>query len=163
MIDVSHKISFGRLARLLVDRSGLATTESAFFIPIFIFATLAVFDLGRAGASRMEIDQALRAGAQVSMINITDEVEVERATLAALGESISGAVLPDGLCEPTETCIDATYQCECTSGVATTCASICGATGEPPSAYLTITASRRQEGLIFPAREIASSIFVQTR
>ena len=153
----------GLLARIAVDRVGLATTESAFFIPIFIFATLAVFDLGRAGAARMEIDQALRAGAQVSMINITDEIEVEKATLAALGESISGAYLPDGLCEPTETCIDATYQCECTAGGATTCASLCVATNEPPSAYLTIVAARRQQGLIFPDHDVTSSIFVQTR
>ena len=130
---------------------------------MFIFATLSVFDLGLAGAARMDIDQALRAGAQVSMINITDETEVMNATLAALGEMSSGSVLGDGLCAPGATCVDATYQCECDAGVATTCASICAGTGEPPSAYLTISAARRHEGLLLPDIDVSSDIFVQTR
>lgn len=149
--------------RLFANRCGLATVESALFIPMFIFATLAVFDLGRAGAVRMDIDQALRAGAQVSMINITDESEVMNATLAALGEMSSGTILGDGLCAPDTTCVDATFQCECVLGVATACASICAGTGEPPSAYLTISAGQRHEGLLFPDFDVSSDILVQTR
>ena len=151
------------LGRLIKSRCGLATVESALFIPMFIFATLAVFDLGRAGAARIDIDQALRAGAQVSMINITDETEVMNATLAALGEMSSGSLLGDGLCAPHTTCVIANYQCECDVGVATACASICAGTGEPPSAYLTISAARRHEGLLFPDFDVNSDIFVQTR
>ncbi len=151
------------LLKFGIEKKGLATTEAAFFIPIFLFSTLAVVDLGFAGADRMDIDQALRAGAQVSMINITDETEVMNATLAALGETESGTVLPDGMCNPGQTCVTATFQCECDAGVATACASICPATGEPPSAYLTIDAARRQEGIIFPEYDVSSSIQVQTR
>ncbi len=151
------------LRSFAADCSGLATVESSLFIPIFIFAILAVFDLGRAGAARMEIDQALRAGAQVSMINITDETEIMNATLAALDEMSSGSQLEDGLCAPGATCVNAIFQCECDPGVATTCASICAGTGEPPSAYLTISAARRQEGLLFPDYDVKSDIFVQTR
>ena len=116
----------------IASTAGLATVESAFFIPIFLFAALAVFDLGRAGADRMTIDQGLRAGAQVSMINVTEESEVLDATLAALGENAPGQYLNDGMCAPDSTCVSATYQCECEEGVATECASICSATGEPP-------------------------------
>ncbi len=148
---------------MLRARSGLATTESAFFILPVAFATLAIVDLGRAGADRMQIDQALRAGAQVSMINITDETEVLNATLAALGESESGALAEDGMCTTRKTCITATYQCECVAGTPTTCASLCVGSGEPPAAYLTIVASRRQEGIFFPDYDVASSILVQTR
>ncbi len=162
MTRTAHLLA-GFIRRLIAARSGLATVESAVFIPIFIFATLTVLDLGRAGGSRMEIDQALRAGAQVSMINITDEDEVMDATLAALGEAAPGAFNDDGLCAPNATCVAAAFQCECDAGVATACASICAATGEPPSAYLTISASRRQEGMLLPDFEVASSIQVQTR
>jgi len=152
-----------RLGKFIADRRGLAAVEAALFIPIFLFATLAVFDLGRAGASKMELDQALRAGAQVSMINITDESEVLAATLAALDEAASGSYLEDGLCAPDATCLDVSFQCECTPGVEATCASICGGSGDPPPAYLTIQAARRQEGILFPDHSVDSSILVQTR
>jgi Flp pilus assembly protein TadG len=151
------------IRKVLADRRGLAATEAAFLMPIFLFAALAVFDLGRGGASRMDLDQALRAGAQVSMINITEEAEVVNAVLAALNEAASGSYLGDGLCAPDATCVSAVFQCECVAGVATTCASICGATGEPPAAYLRITAARRQEGVLFPDHGVETSIMVQTR
>ena len=155
--------AYHALCALAREKSGLAVTESAFFIPIFLLTTLAVFDLGRAGSNRMEIDQALRAGAQISMINITDETEVLNATLSALGISSSGSVEGDGMCQVDKTCVSVTFQCECTAGVSTTCASICGGTGEPPSSYLTIRADRRQEGMLFPDHNVGSTIVVQTR
>ena len=163
MFRIRKSLKLKRIRAGIADCSGLAAMESAFFIPMFLFATLAVFDLGRAGASRMEIDQALRAGAQVSMINITDEMEILNATLAAMGIASSGEKAPDGMCVPNTTCIDVNFDCKCTTGTSTTCASICVGTGEPPSAFLTIDAARRQEGVVFPDFQIESSIVVQTR
>lgn len=154
---------YGSVRSFIADRYGLAALESAFFVPIFVFATLAVFDVGRGGASRMEIDQALRAGAQVSMLNVTEESEVLAATLAALGETSGGAIQPDGLCKTDTTCVDVSFECECSPGVSASCDSICPGGNAPPSAYLTITAERRQEGILFPDYAVGSRIHVQTR
>lgn len=145
------------------DRSGLAVVESAFFIPLLLFAALAVFDFGRAGVSQMEMQQALRAGAQVSMININDEDEVVAATLAALGEITAGSSAQDGLCQVDKTCIDVLFQCECESTGVTGCSTICAATNEPPSTFLSILTSRRHDGILVPDFEINNSIVIQTR
>jgi len=142
----------------------MAVTEAAFFAPIFVLSGLAVFDLGVAGSKRMQLDQALRAGAQVSMINVTDELEIMNATLAALGESELGEVdQGDGLCEPYKTCVNVDYSCECSSGVASPCNQLCVSSGEAPSAYLTIVASRRHEGMLLPDMNLETQIVVQTR
>lgn len=152
----------GLLRRWRGDRNGLAATEAAFIAPIFVFASLAVFDLGLAGTKRMELDQALRAGAQLSMINVNDETEILNATLAALGETSKGEVAADGICEPDKSCVDVSYACECSDGSAHACNQLC-TTGEIPSAFLTITASRRHDGVIFPDMNLGTQITVQTR
>ncbi len=143
--------------------SGLATVEAAIFIVPLTFAVLSIVDLGRAGADRMEIDQALRAGAQASMINIIDEAEVLALTLSALGETENGVKSEEGRCPANATCVDVSFRCECDAGVETTCASICSSTNEPPSMYLTIEAARLQQGLFYSDYEVASNIMVQTR
>lgn len=149
----------GRWARCC---SGLAATEAAFFAPIFILAGLSVFDLGLAGTKRMQLDQALRAGAQLSMINVTDENEILNATLAALDEQSSGSVLEDGICEPDASCVTVDYGCEC-GGTANACNTLCPSSGDVPSAFLTIVASRRHEGMLLPDMNVQTQITVQTR
>lgn len=153
----------GFLKRWLGDRSGLAATEAAFFAPIFILAGLTVFDLGLAGTKRMELDQALRAGAQLSMINVTDEAEVLNATLAALGESTNGTVLSDGKCEPDASCVTVDYGCECGGGTASACNTLCPSSGDIPSAFMNIVASRRHEGMLLPDMNVQTQITVQVR
>ena len=147
----------------LSDRRGVAATEAAFIAPIFIFGGLAMFDLGLAGTKRLELDQALRAGAQVSMVNITSEDDILAATLAALGETEQGAVLGDGICAPSSSCVAVNFACACSDGTANACTSLCSGTGEIPSAFLTIAASRRHDGLIFADMNLKTQITVQTR
>ena len=150
-------------ARWLADKSGIAATEAAFIAPIFILSGLAMLDLGLAGTQRLELDQALRAGAQVSMVNVTDESEIMAATLAALGESQKGEVLEDGICAPGESCINVSYACKCSNGTANACTALCPGSGDIPSAFLTIVASRRHEGLLLPDMDLETQITVQTR
>lgn len=145
------------------DRAGLAVTESAFFIPLLLFAAIATFDIGRAGVSQLEMQQALRAGAQVSMINITEEEEILLAALTALGEDAAGSASEDGICRADTTCIDVAFTCECTDGSASSCSTICTADDEPPSAFLSIMMARRHEGILVPDFELNNSIVVQTR
>jgi hypothetical protein len=148
--------------RWLSDRLGVAAVEAAFIAPIFVLVGLAVFDLGLAGTKRLQLDQALRAGAQVSMVNISEESEILAATLAALGEDATGSRLDDGICEPGLSCVDVTYACKC--GVAAaSCSQLCSASGEIPSAFLTIVASRRHDGLLLPDVGVSTKIMVQTR
>ena len=155
--------AFAALKLWLRDRRGLAATEAAFIAPIFVFCGLAVFDLGLAGTKRLQLDQALRAGAQVSMVNISDENRILAATLATLGEESGGAVLEDGLCAPNASCVNVSYACECGGGAASPCDQLCTPSGEIPSAFLTIVASRRHEGVLLPDMPVATRITVQTR
>jgi Flp pilus assembly protein TadG len=150
------------LLQLVRDCRGLASVEAAFFAPIFVLGALAVFDLGLAGTKRMELDQALRAGAQLSMINVNDETQIKNAALAALGEQSAGSVMEDGICQPDASCVTVNYACECADGTTHACDSLCTA-GDIPSAYLTIAASRRHEGLLFPDMNLNTQIMVQTR
>lgn len=152
-----------RVGRWLADKAGVAATEAAFIAPIFILSGLAMFDLGLAGAKRLELDQALRAGAQASMMNISDENEILAATLTALGESSQGTVQEDGICAPNASCVDVSYACECSDGTANACNALCPSSGDIPSAYLTIVASRRHEGLLIPDMGLRTQITVQTR
>lgn len=157
-------LTFARRIRCWIeDRAGVAATEAAFIAPLFVLSGLAVFDLGLAGAKRLELDQGLRAGAQVSMVNITNESDILAATLAALGEDALGEVLEDGICAPNASCVDVSYACECTDGTTNACDALCPSSGDIPSAYLTIVASRRHEGLLFPDMGLRTQIMVQTR
>jgi len=149
--------------RWFADNKGVAAVEAAVIAPIFVLCGLMVFDLGLAGTKRLELDQALRAGAQVSMINITDEDEIRAATIAALGEPANGAYGEDGLCEPNATCINVNFACECSGGTASQCNQLCVPSGEIPSAYLTIVAARRHEGLLLRDIALSTRITVQTR
>ena len=144
------------------DKCGVAAMEAALIAPIFVLCGLAVFDLGLAGTKRLQLDQALRAGAQVSMINVTDETEILNATLTALGETTAGTRLADGICEPNASCIDVSYSCEC-GGAAAVCTSLCPSSGDIPSAFLTIVAQRRHQGLLLPDMGLETKITVQTR
>ncbi|MCK5748103.1 MAG: pilus assembly protein, partial [Oricola sp.] len=99
--------------RWLSNDSGVAAAEAALIAPIFVLSALAVFDLGLAGAKRLDVDQALRAGAQASMMNITNESDILAATLAALGENAQGEVQDDGICAPNSSCVDVDYACKC--------------------------------------------------
>lgn len=158
--------SFNRIMRFakccVACQKGIATVEAALIAPIFVLGALAVVDLGLAGTKRMQLDQALRAGAQLSMVNVTEESEIMDATLAALGESAAGTVADDGLCAPDASCITVSYACECAGG-ANACDALCPGSGDIPSAYLTITASRRHEGFLFPDMDLDTQITVQTR
>ena len=149
--------------RWLASSGGVAATEAAFIAPIFILGGLAVFDLGLAGSKRLELDQALRAGAQASMMNISNENEILAAALAALGESAQGEIMADGICAPDASCVDVSYACECSDGSANACNALCPSSGEIPSAYMTIIASRRHEGLLIPDMGLKTQITVQTR
>ena len=149
--------------RWRADRNGVAAVEAAFIAPIFVLCGLAVFDLGLAGTKRLELDQALRAGAQVSMVNVTEEDDILAATISALGETAPGIYSQDGLCEPNASCIDVSYACECSDGTASQCDQLCIPSGEIPSAFLTIVAARRHEGLLFPDIDLNTRITVQTR
>ncbi|WP_375203482.1 TadE/TadG family type IV pilus assembly protein [Hyphococcus sp.] len=144
------------------DIRGLAAMETAFLAPILVLGGLVVFDLGLAGTQRLQLDQALRAGAQVSMINVTDENEILAATLAALGEAEAGSVMEDGICAPNASCINVSYACDC-GGTASVCDQLCVSSGDIPSAYLTIVAQRRHEGLLLPDMGLETQITVQTR
>ncbi|WOI53013.1 TadE/TadG family type IV pilus assembly protein [Parvularcula sp. LCG005] len=151
---------FGAFVRSI---QGTASIEATLLLPVFIMGGMTLADVGFAGQGRMQLDQALRAGAQVSMINVNDVDQIEEATLAALGITESGVLGPDGLCQDGKICISVSSTCQCTAGVSAVCTSLCPGTDETPSAFVNITARRRHAGIVLGDREVSSQITVQTR
>lgn len=154
---------FSFLRRLISDRRGLATLELAMMMPLFAGTALMIADLGERSKMRMELDQGLRAGAQVAMLNVTQTSDIQTATLKALGENAVGTDDLTGVCNVNQTCISASFRCECSSGTSSACDAICPATDLPPSTYLDIAARRRHDGLILPMSEVYSQMTVQLR
>lgn len=152
-----------RTMRAFLRRAdGVAATEAAMIMPILLGLLLAGFDVGLANTSRMQLDHGLRAGAQIAMLNVQDTTTVEAAALAALDETQNGTIGADGMCASGRICVRATYACAC-GATASACTSLCTATNKPPSAFLTITGSRRYEGVFTGDKPVSASIKVQTR
>ena len=156
------RILFRLTRRFLADRSGIAATEGAMVMPMLLVIVLGTFDLGFATTSRMQLDHALRSGAQLAMLNTTDPNTVEGITLDALGAETAGSVAQDGICTANQTCVNVSVQCSCGS-VVQSCSQICTASNRAPDAFLTIAAARRYEGIFLGDRPVASVITVQTR
>ncbi|MBB4660126.1 TadE/TadG family type IV pilus assembly protein [Parvularcula dongshanensis] len=158
-----RKRSFAaRFSSFARRQDGVAASEAAFIVPLLVMALMSIFDLGFASTSRMQLDHALRTGTQLIMMNVHDEDAVEAATLATLEETQSGSMRNDGMCEPDKTCLTVVQTCRCGSA-ASSCTTLCSATSLPPSAFMTITALRRYEGIFLDDRPVGATITVQTR
>ena len=156
------KTLFLKIVSLLKREDGTAAIESCMFSPLLVLSALAISDIGDRASSRMDLDQALRAGSQVAMLNTTNDVAIEGAALMALGESVKGTVDLEGNCSINKTCIDVTHYCECSDGLSSPCDELCP-TLYPPSAFVSISVKRRIAGLLFPDTHVHAKTEVRLR
>lgn len=138
----------GYVRRLLGNEDGVSAIEFALLAPILIGGFLLMVDTGRAVGARMEMDRNVRAGAQAAMSLNNDMEAIERIVLASAGS-------------PEDLEVEAKMTCSC-AGAAAGCAAPC-ATGEAPSVFVEIGASRSFSGLLISAMTLDSGTRVRIR
>lgn len=118
------------LARLSSDESGIAALEFALVAPVLLLGLVGVLDLGIAVYEKMELDNAVQAGARYATVNGWDAQGIQNAV-----QSATGLVGVGDVPAPAESC-------GCPDGAAVA-AAICGAPcpgGGIAGTYVTISA-----------------------
>ncbi len=133
-------IMHGFVARLLAaagltagDRRGVAAVEFAFIAPVLLLLTAGVIDFPLYIGTRIELEQALRAGAQYALKDFTDTATITAAVTGATDLSpVSVTYNPatDSYCE----CPDGTANACPGSTTYTACAG-----GQRPGLYVTLS------------------------
>jgi len=128
-----------RLARLVGrttrDRRGVAAVEFALFAPVLLVLTAGVIDFSLYVGTRIELEQALRAGAQYALKDFKDSTTISAAVTPATDLS-SVSVSYDPATDS---------YCECPDGTTNACPgnasySACS-TGERPGLFVTLSGS----------------------
>ncbi len=144
-------------------KDGIAATEFALAAPMMIFGLIAMADLGLAANQHMELDQAVRAGADFVMNDVTDETEIKKLVIAAATGAYSTSPNETELSSRPTVTADMTCECPEAPGVAVACTGTLCANLLPASTYYTITASQTYSGLFLPDIPLNANIKVQTR
>lgn len=128
--------------------AGVSAIELAIIAPMLIAGLLTMIDLGLAAGMRMEMDRNVRAGAQAAMslnnslASIADIVTASAEEAAGLGVSVN-------------------LVCSC-AGVDAGCTTPC-ATGEAPSIFVDLTATRDYAGIVISHMQLEARNRVQIR
>lgn len=138
------------------DRSGVAAAEFAVIATVMLTVLLGVFDLGNAVQERMQLEQALRAGAQYALSwpdRTTGSTEsIQAAITAALPARWTGAVVTVGA-----------LQCYCWSSgggeALGDCYTTCPA-GTTKRSYVTLTATNSATPFLLSALTGNSASYV---
>ena len=137
-----------QLRRLRGCDAGLSAIEFAFLAPVLIGGLLLMVDVGIAVGTRMEMDRNVRAGAQAAMSLNNSTSSIEAIMLASTEEAA-------------ELGVTAALACIC-AGTAADCTTSCGS-GEAPSVFIDVTATRDYSGLVLSGLQLASHSRVQIR
>jgi Flp pilus assembly protein TadG len=121
--------------RVMANGQGVAAVEFALAAPILVLALISLGDLGLAGAERMRLIDAARAGAQYATAHPTDSA----GTTKAVNNATSGL-------GGTNLSVTLTQSCGCSDGSTITCGSGC-ASG-PEWSYVTVAVSETYPLLI---------------
>lgn len=119
-------------AAACIGRSGAAAAEFALFTPIILAMTAGLVDYSKYIATRIELEQALRAGGQYALKNFRDATTIQSAITAATDLA------------PLTVAYDPATDsyCECPDGSASLCPGhdnyLGCAGGERPGLYVTI-------------------------
>lgn len=140
------------LARLFPDRSGVAAVEFALALPMLLLALVGTLDIGIAVYEKMELDNAVQAGARYVTVNGWNASGIQNAVQSATGVAgVSSTPAP-------------AESCGCPSG-AVIAAATCGTTcpnGGTAGTYVTISAQRAYAPMFpYPGLAIPSVLTAQ--
>lgn len=153
------------LLRFIRERSGVAAAEFAIGAPMMIFAMVIMTDLGLAIHERMNLDQAVRAGAEFAMHEVSDTNDIENLMKGAATGYYSDTDAGWDAQNITPPTVGATQWCECPEnpGASVACGSTICSNDLPPSVYYQLTASKTYKAIILPDIALNTEIRVQVR
>lgn len=158
------KRMFKKWASLLQDKSGVAAVEFAFSAPMLILGVVVMTDLGLAVHERMNLDQAVRSGAEFVMNDVSDKDEIKKLVIAAATGTYSETPNDVESAErPTVTVPDPVCECPDNPGTAVSCSGTLCSNDMPPSVYYYIHAKKTYEALLLPDMSLQTEITVQVR
>lgn len=141
------------MIRYLKSEGGVSAVEFAIVAPMLILGVLSTADIGFEVSDRMDIDQALRNGAEAALGDPG----------ASVLQSILGAsqIATTGL-ETISWDIARTCVCPENNGVSVDCFETC-ADDQPTEIYYEIEGSRDAVRLLLPGKVVSRSVSVQVR
>ncbi len=156
-----NRISFD-IPGFLKTRRGAAAVEFAIGAPVLLGGLVIMVDLGLAMNARMNLDQAVRAGAEFVMGEVTDTDQLEeQVASAATGFSSDDPNNVDNRPRPT---VSAVKVCKCPSSTAAvSCTALCAANQKPPYAYYDLDAEATYDAIFLPDFTLRTAIEVQVR
>ena len=153
---------FRSLAKALKSRDGSAGVEFAIGAPVLLGGLIIMTDIGLAFNEQMNLDQAVRSGAEFVMGDVTDLDELEKLVKSAASghdpdgqQSVNASEIPN--VTPTKTC-------KCPgSDAAVSCQQICTANNLPPYTYYDIVATKTYDAFFLPDFTLKTKVQVQVR
>lgn len=149
--------------RFGVDRRGVAAIEFAIGAPVLLGGLVIMVDLGLAMNAQMNLDQAVRAGAEFVMGgDVTDTSQLE--DLVASAATGYAADDPDNVNNVTRPTVSAVKVCKCPGSDAhVSCTDICLPAEVPPYAYYDLTAQTPYDAIFLPDFTLRTEIQIQVR
>ena len=136
-----------RLRQLQRCDAGISSIEFGILAPFLLGGLLLMVDVGIALGARMEMDRNVRAGAQAAMSLNNTTSSIETIILASAEEAADLGVSVDLVCTCASTAADCTVTC---------------GSGQAPSVFVDISASRDYSGFLL-SRQLESRSRVQIR
>jgi Flp pilus assembly protein TadG len=141
----------GRTAR---DRQGVAAVEFALIAPVLLVMLAGVIDFSLYIGTRIELEQALRAGAQYALKDFTDSTTISAA--------VTGATNLSSVTVSYDPATDS--YCECPDGTSNACPgnasySACS-TGERPGLFVTLVGSATYDPMFTDLPGLSSNMTV---
>jgi hypothetical protein len=151
-----------RIIGLWRARGGTAAIEFAIGAPVLLGGLVIMVDLGLAMNAQMNLDQAVRAGAEFVMGDVTDTNQLEELVASAATGYASGD--PNNVDNQTRPSVSALKVCKCPgSDAAVTCTDICLPDEVPPYAYYDLTAEAAYDAIFLPDFTLRTQIEIQVR
>jgi len=140
---------FGHLLRH--NQIGTAAVEFALITPVLLIIIMGVIDVGMAMFQKMELNGAVRSGAQLALIDSSDTSAIVNAVVDASGNTI------------TSSDVSTSSFCECADGTTIVYGATCG-DGSSNRTYMTISATTTFNGIFLnsSALNVSGSITVRT-
>lgn len=145
------------------DRSGVAAVEFAIAAPMLLFGLIIMTDLGLAIQERMNLDQAVRSGAEFLMGDVTDEDTVKKYIIASATGAYSDN--PGDVEKKERPTVTVVKTCECPEnpGTAVDCTTTICTNLLPASVYYELTAAKTYEAILVTNIPLETTISVQVR
>lgn len=144
------------------DRRGAAAVEFAIGAPVLLGGLVIMADLGLAMNAQMNLDQAIRAGAEFVMGDVTDTSQIEDLVASAATGYAAGD--PNNVNNTPRPTVTAIKVCKCPgSDAAVSCTDICQPAEIPPYTYFDLTARSTYDALFLPDFTLQTTIEIQVR